>query len=234
MVCCHSSALFYILPSPQGNARDVNLVLEVEISDGQDHGQGVPNPRVTVQVVLSDINDRFPMFTNLPATITAPEVSNALYWVFLQHNNSYSNTCIWIIAMWLINLLYNYSFLQDKNINSVLFTAVATDDDAAGNAVVDFYLESVDGVTCYNVTISTPQCVRTLTHHTHHTLHTHQSIRTLTHHTLHTHQCVRTLTQHTQHTLHTHHSVRTLTHHTQTCRVSMYPHTSHTCRRCSM
>ncbi len=43
------------------------------------------------------------------------------------------------------------------DINSTLYTAMATDADVAGNALVSYFLEAVDlingfGETCYNVT----------------------------------------------------------------------------------
>ncbi len=51
-----------------------SLELVVEISDGQFHGAGVFNPRIEVQIVLSDINDEEPEFSNLPRSINVPEV----------------------------------------------------------------------------------------------------------------------------------------------------------------
>ena len=52
------------------------LQLVVEVSDGQFHGVGVTFPEIEVRISLLDINDQIPMFTNLPASITVPEVGN--------------------------------------------------------------------------------------------------------------------------------------------------------------
>ncbi len=55
--------------------------------------------------------------------------------------------------------------LQDMDINSTLYTAIATDADVAGNALVSYFLEAVGlinggGETCYNVNITSPSlCV---------------------------------------------------------------------------
>ncbi len=66
----------------QGNGAIGTLDLQVEISDGQDHGLGVANPRVSVQVTLVDINDQSPVFTNLANFIVKQEVSKLYHFSF--------------------------------------------------------------------------------------------------------------------------------------------------------
>ncbi len=63
-----------------------NLELLVEIDDGQFHGAGVINPLIEVQILLNDINDEEPEFSNLPTGILVPEVS------LIMHGRMY--TCL--------------------------------------------------------------------------------------------------------------------------------------------
>ena len=48
------------------------LTLFVRATDDIDHG--IPNPRLEVRIILEDVNDNAPMFSNLPNMVTFPEV----------------------------------------------------------------------------------------------------------------------------------------------------------------
>ena len=48
------------------------LLLFIRATDGRDHG--TPDPQLEIRVFLRDINDNSPQFTNLPRTVTFPEV----------------------------------------------------------------------------------------------------------------------------------------------------------------
>ena len=48
------------------------LTLFVHATDGINHG--IPNPRLEVRIILDDVNDNNPVFSNLPNAVTFPEV----------------------------------------------------------------------------------------------------------------------------------------------------------------
>jgi len=83
-----------------------------------DHG--VPDARVEVRIFLRDINDNAPQFSNLPNSVTFPEVDT------LAGQRSCFDSCY----------LRSIFPPQNTGINTIIFRPAATDTDSGLNGIV--------------------------------------------------------------------------------------------------